>query len=107
VDRHKLVWLDPDKDAPQWTATLAGDGVESPPRLVEGRLVVADLSGRFTALDPATGRATGSGYRPPAEVVAASAPVPFGPGRLFAPLTDGTVLLLPLADLDRPAAAGR
>jgi len=25
----------------------------------------------------------------------------FGPGRLFAPLTDGTVLLLPLADLSR------
>jgi outer membrane protein assembly factor BamB len=104
VDHHRLVWLDPEKDAKLWTATIPGDGVEAAPRLVDGRLVVADLAGRFVALDPATGRLRGDGYRHPAEAAPAAAPVPFGTGRLFAPLTDGTVLLLPLDDLDRPAA---
>jgi hypothetical protein len=35
-------------------------------------------------------------------VAPAAAVAAFGPGRLFAPLTDGTALLLPLADLARP-----
>jgi outer membrane protein assembly factor BamB len=103
LDRHRLAWLDPDQDAPAWVTPIDGDGVEAPPRLADGKLVVADLAGQFVALDPATGRALGAGYRHPAEVAPASAVAAFGPGRLFAPLTDGTVLLLPLADLERPA----
>ena len=63
--------------------------------------MVADLAGRFVALDPATGKPLGDGYQFPAEAAPASAVVEFGPGRLFAPLTDGTVMLLPLADLGR------
>jgi hypothetical protein len=103
VGRHTLALLDPNQDKPAWTAKVDGDGIESPPRVVGERLVVADLSGRYMALDGATGRPIGAGYRHPAEVAPAASPVPFGPGRLFAPVTDGTVLLLPLADLDRPA----
>lgn len=98
VDRRKLVWLNPDADAPAWVYTTDGDGIESPPRLVDGRLIVADLRGRFVALDPATGQATGR-YDVTAEAAPASAVTPFGPGRLFAPLTDGAALLLPLTDL--------
>ena len=66
--------------------------------MVDGVLVVADLSGRFVALDPGTGKELG-GYQFPAEAAPAAAVTAFGPGRLFAPLTDGTVLLLPLAEL--------
>jgi hypothetical protein len=108
VDRRKLVWVDAAKAELLWTASLDdGDGIESAPQMMDGRLVVADLSGRFVALDPATGRRLGAGYRHPAEVAPAAAAVPFGPGRLFAPLTDGSVLLLPLADLDRTTTTGR
>src|SRR5207244_5141817 len=82
VDRHKLVWLDPEADAPLWTADIQGDGIESPPRLIEGALVVADLSGRFVALDPATGHELGAGYWHPAVVAPAAAVTAFGSGRL-------------------------
>lgn len=101
VDRRKLVWLNPDADQPLWTYTTTGDGIESPPRLIDGKLIVADLAGRFLAVDPATGKPVGSGYQFPAEAAPAAAVAPFGPGRLFAPLTDGTVLLLPMAELSR------
>ena len=101
VDRRKLIWLNPDADQPVWTYTTPGDGIESPPRLVEGKLVVADLAGRFMALGPATGKPAGGGYQFPAEAAPSSAVTAFGAGRLFAPLTDGTVLLLPIAELTR------
>jgi hypothetical protein len=104
VERTKLVCLDPDRDEPAWTAAAPGDGVEARPQLVDGRLVVADVAGVFVALDPATGKTQGTAYRHPAVVAPAAAAVAFGPGRLFAPLTDGSALLLPVADLTR---AGR
>jgi hypothetical protein len=99
VDRHKLVWMNPGAEKPVWTYESIGDGIESPPRLIGGKLVVADLAGRYMALDPATGKPLGRGFQFPAEAAPASAVVPFGPGRLFAPLTDGTVLLSTMAEL--------
>jgi hypothetical protein len=71
-------------------------------------LVVASLDGHFVALDPATGKRRGPGYTLRANVAPAVAPVLWQPGLLFAPLTDGTVLLLPTARLGLPAgrAAG-
>jgi hypothetical protein len=98
VDHRKLVWLSPDADQPIWTYASDGDGIESRPRLVDGKIVVADLAGRFVTIDPATGKAIGS-YRVTTEAAPAAAVIGFGPGRLFAPLTDGTALLLGLSDL--------
>lgn len=101
VDRRKLVLLNPDTDKEVWTYAKIGDGVESLPHLIDGKLIVADLAGRFVALDPATGKEMGRGYQFPAEAAPAASVVEFGPGRLFAPLTDGTVLLLPVAELTK------
>jgi outer membrane protein assembly factor BamB len=101
VDRRKLIWLNPETDQPLWTNGSAGDGIESPPRIIDGKLVLADLAGHFVALDPATGKNMGGGYQFAAEAAPAAAVIEFGPGRLFAPMTDGTVLLLPLTDLTR------
>jgi outer membrane protein assembly factor BamB len=99
VDRKKLVWLNPDAEQPVWTYTAADDGIESPPTLIDGKLIVADLAGRFVALEPATGKPFGGGYQFPAEAAPASAVMPFGNGRLFAPLTDGSALLLSVQEL--------
>jgi hypothetical protein len=66
------------------------------PQLVGDRVLVADESGRFVGLDPATGKPQGRSYTLRASVAPAVAPVAFGPDRAFAPLTDGTVLLLSL-----------
>ena len=60
--------------------------------------MVADESGGFAGLDPRTGKVQGQ-YTLKASVAPAAPPVAFGPGRAFAPLTDGTVLLLSLRQL--------
>jgi outer membrane protein assembly factor BamB len=98
VGKASLVWLDPDSDTPLWQYALPAEIVGAPP-LVDGVLVVADVQGQFRALDPATGNARGPGYTLRANVAASAAPVAFGPGRLFVPLSDGTILLLPLSEL--------
>ena len=79
--------------------TSQGGRIVGQPQLVEGLLIVADLSGRFLALDPVTGRPCGPGRVLQGSVAPAASPVAFGPGQVFAPLTDGTVLLLSLDEL--------
>jgi hypothetical protein len=66
------------------------------PQRADKLLIVADGAGRFVGLDVETGKAEGPGYALRGSVAPAAAPVPFGPGRLYASLSDGTALLLPL-----------
>jgi outer membrane protein assembly factor BamB len=98
LDRRRLVLVDPAENKPLWSynadAPLVGR-----PALVGGLLIVADSEGRFVGLDPAGGEPRGKGYRLRANVAPACTPVAFGADRLFAPLTDGTVLLLSLKRL--------
>ncbi|MBI2806007.1 MAG: PQQ-binding-like beta-propeller repeat protein [Planctomycetes bacterium] len=97
VGRTRLVWHDPDKDEPIWAYSFAD--VVGAPNLIDGVLVVADVAGQLLALDPASGRPLGPGVTLRANVAPTAAPVAFGPGRAFVPLTDGTILLLPLEKL--------
>jgi hypothetical protein len=96
VDEHLLFWLDPLNDGkPAWKYEAAG-AVVGQPQVIEGLLVVAlqtQETGVFVGLDPATGKAKGEEVPSPGGVAPAISPVPFGPGRLFAPLADGTILL--------------
>jgi hypothetical protein len=101
VDARRLVALDPAQPRPAWQYDSPGGRIVGHPDLVEGLLIVADLSNRFVALDPATGQPCNAGHVLQGSVAPAVSPVSFGPGRLFAPLTDGTVLLLSLDDLRR------
>jgi hypothetical protein len=66
------------------------------PHLAGGVLVVAHQLGRYVGLNAGTGKKVGPGYRLKGSVAPAAAPVPFGPRRLLAPLSDGTALLLGL-----------
>jgi hypothetical protein len=103
VDRRRLVWLDADRNEPAWqheaTAEIVGQ-----PQLVHGLIAVADISGRFIGLDPSNGHALGDGYRL-AGAAPAAAPIAFGASQLFAPLTDGTILLLSTEQLRGPPSA--
>ena len=99
VGQKRLVAIDPARDEPAWTSTTTGDGISFAPALVDGKLVVADQGGIFMALDAATGKPLGPGFRHPAEVAPTTAPITFGPGRIFAPLTDGSALVLPISEL--------
>jgi outer membrane protein assembly factor BamB len=93
--QRRLVLLDAETNQRVWPAPFEAEAdIVGQPSLVGGLVVVADLEGRFVGLDPATGKPRGKGYQLKANVAPACAPVPLGAGRLFAPLTDGTVLLL-------------
>ena len=95
VDRIKLVCLAPDDPKELWTYRSPGDGIEARPRQMGDLLILADVSGRFDAVKP--GESVGAVFPPQATLPAApaAAPIAFGAGHFFAPLTDGTVLLIP------------
>ena len=78
------------------------DAIVGQPRVIEDVLVIADQSGRYLGLNPFTGRPRAPGYRLRASVGPAASPVAFGRRQAFAPLTDGTVLLLSLEPLRDP-----
>ena len=99
VGGKRLVAFEAERETPAWIFQTPGDGILFAPALVDDRLIVADQSGVFLALDRATGRALGPGYRYPAEAASAAAPIGFGPGRFFAPMTDGAALVLAIGDL--------
>jgi hypothetical protein len=104
VDGRRLVWLDPDRDQPAWQYESPGAGIVGHPRLSKGLVIVADLSGHLVGLDPANGRPAGPEYRMAKGAIPAAAPVPFGAELLFAPVTDGSVLLPSIEQLRSPAA---
>jgi hypothetical protein len=58
--------------------------------------VVADVAGKIVSVDRQTGKQVGPGHVLRASVAPAATPVMFGADRLLAPLTDGTVLFLPI-----------
>jgi hypothetical protein len=101
VNGRTLVCLDPAKPGAALWRHGDGAGLLGRPQTVGGLVLLADEGGNFVGLDLQTGTVRGS-YRLPGSVTAAAVPVPFGPGRLFAPLSDGTVLLLPLELLHGP-----
>jgi outer membrane protein assembly factor BamB len=99
VDKKRLVWIDPAKPERLWEYTMEGGQIVGQPEVIDGTLVVADLSGRFIGLDPHTGKQRGDGYTLNFGAPVVATPVAFGPGQALVPLTDGTLFLLPLRKL--------
>jgi hypothetical protein len=97
LDRRRLVVVDPEGGEPREYGMNAD--IVGAPVLVDGMLIVADVSGTFLALNPQTAERLGAGYTMRANTAPETAPVPFGPGRLLVPLNDGTLLLLSVAKL--------
>ncbi|HEY1860138.1 MAG TPA: PQQ-binding-like beta-propeller repeat protein, partial [Gemmataceae bacterium] len=102
VDSRRLVWIDPAREQPLWDYKSPTEGIVGEPGIVANMIVVADQSGRFVGLDPADGTPFGPGYAMQANTTPICSPVAFGADRAFAPLADGTILLLPLARLRNP-----
>jgi hypothetical protein len=103
LDRRRLVWIDPSKDSVAWEYHDANSVMVGTPQMMNNELIVALQSGKFVALDPATGKTAGGGYRLKANVAPLAAPVPFGKDRLLAPLSDGTLMILNREQLGAPA----
>ncbi len=104
LNERQLVWLDPSREEqePLWSFRDGDAKIVGRPQVVEDLLVVALQSGRYVGLDPASGAAQDAGYTLRASAAPAAAPVPFGPGRMLAPLSDGTALLLSLDLVRQP-----
>jgi hypothetical protein len=96
LDRRRLIWFDPTKEKRLWDYATDGPAIVGHPQWIEDMLVMALQSGRYIGIDPKTGEARGPGYLLRTSAAPAAVPMPFGPGRMFAPLSDGTALLLPL-----------
>jgi hypothetical protein len=99
ADRNRLLLFAPGKADPLWEYKSEGEAIVGQPQIVEDVLIVADQSGRYVGLDPVSGKPRGKGYKLQASAGPAASPVAFGPGQAFAPLTDGTILLLDLNSL--------
>jgi hypothetical protein len=100
VNRRVLVWLDPTANEPlTYEIPDKGTGIVGQPVEVEDMIIVADEAGFFVGLDPITLGPRGPGYPLQAQATPTASPAPFGQGRAFAPLSDGTVFLLPLSKL--------
>jgi outer membrane protein assembly factor BamB len=101
VAGNRLVWIDPERKGLRWQFRTTEPIIDRP-RLAEGLLVLADRSGRYVGIDPESGKAAGPGTQLRGSVAPAACPVPFGSGRLLAPLSDGTALLLSRDRIDHP-----
>lgn len=99
VDNERLVWIDPKANGIRWIYNRPDEAIVGQPQMVGGLLLVAHRTGLFVGLDPATGKPLGPGYPLKMQTAPATAPVEFDGERAFAPLTDGTVLLLSLKHL--------
>jgi hypothetical protein len=105
-DKTNVVCLGLDQQE-AWTFSVkqkdfGGDGVLNRPLQIGNALVIGDASGRYIALDLETGsRLSDEPFPGLTALPAAPAAMPIecGPDRLFAPLTDGTVLLIPTSAL--------
>jgi outer membrane protein assembly factor BamB len=102
VEGKKLIAIDQSAEKPGWNFSTPGDGISFAPTLIDGKLVIADQSGSFLALDPTSGHVVGRGFRHPAAVAPTASPVDFGSGRFLVTLTDGSALVMPVADLTKP-----
>ncbi len=99
VEGRQLVWLDPTSTDPLWRYDTGGPAIVGEPQRLGDILVVADQGGHYVVLDPRTGQKQGPGHTLQGSIAPAASPVTFGPNRAFAPLSDGTALLLPLPRL--------
>jgi hypothetical protein len=100
VDQRRLIWLDPAKNK-LWEYR-ADSGILGEPRLLGREVLVATQAGRYLLLGAETGQEQSQGYLLKASVAPAACPIGYGPNLAFAPLTDGTMLLLSLQKLRHP-----
>lgn len=106
VDRARLAWLDPAAAKVLWTYETPGaDAIVGAPQLAGDLLVVADQSGLYVALDTATGKPAGDGHQLRGSIAPVASPVLLANNLLLAPLSDGTLQLVPLSRLQSTAAS--
>jgi hypothetical protein len=102
LNQTRLRWIDPTKDE-SWEHDTQGEGIAGRPMRVGAWILVADRSGAIASLDPETGKAQAKPYQLEVSAVPSATPVPFGPDHTFVPLSDGTVMVIPLETMQKRA----
>jgi outer membrane protein assembly factor BamB len=102
VDGARLAWFDvngPDGQVLTYDSSASGEveaGIVGQPQAVGDYILVPELAGRFTWLNLKTGEPTMAPVTLAGSLIPASSAVPLGKQWFFAPVSDGTVMLLPL-----------
>jgi len=99
MNQRQLVCLSPENEKPLWKSPVFRGAITGAPQRYGSMLLVSDESGSITAVDLQTGQHVASHSLGPG-VAPAAAAAPFASGSIFAPLTDGSVVMLP--PLQRP-----
>ncbi len=107
VDGRRLVWIELERPQKFVEYRTRGEAIVGEPQIVDGLVVVADLSGRIVALDPTTLKPVGPDYALQGSVTPSATPSVYDGRSLFIPLSDGTILLPPLDALHPPSPAER
>lgn len=103
ADQVQLICLMPQDRREAWSYRLKGEGLAVAPLQLGEAIVLPDVSGRYEAVSVADGRPLAPPYPPSGPLPAAPAAVPINLNdSLFAPLSDGTVLLVPRSALGLP-----
>jgi outer membrane protein assembly factor BamB len=79
-----------------WTTEPNSHAIVGGPVPIGDGYLVADESGQYVMIDALTGRPRGQSLQVRGSLGPAATPVVYSNDRIFAPLTDGTIMLLRL-----------
>jgi hypothetical protein len=96
VGQRRLVAIDPQKEGLIWAAEPTSHAIVGEPVQMGDGYLLADESGHYVMIDALTGRPRGQSLQVRGSLGPAATPVAYGNDRIFAPLTDGTFMLLRL-----------
>jgi hypothetical protein len=96
IGQQGLISIDPEKEGLMWSTTPTSHAIVGEPVQIGDGYLVADESGRYTMIDSLTGRPRGQSLQVRGSLGPAATPVAYSDDRIFAPLTDGTFMLLRL-----------
>jgi len=96
LGQQRLVSVDPEKEGLMWAAAPTSHAIVGEPVQIGDGYLVADESGQYVMIDALTGRPRGQSLHVRGSLGPAATPVAYSNDRIFAPLTDGTFMLLRL-----------
>jgi outer membrane protein assembly factor BamB len=105
VEQRRLIWLDPANDGPLWEYQSEGQDLIGEPQQRDDRLLVTELAGVFTWLDPEKGTVRGR-QKLSTRVAPTTAAVFLDAERALAPLSDGTIVVLTVPKREENSGEG-
>jgi hypothetical protein len=100
ISSGHLVCISPTEDSPKWISKPlvegTSEGLIGQPSILGDKLILTNRSGRVSEVNLQTGERIAAGWSLVGNVAPSSAPIPADEKHLLVPLTDGTLLLVPI-----------